>query len=73
MIAQGATLPDSTETASGAIRVPSLHLTDFDEEQPKADGHQVAEAESLTLTNMQNHSQTMIVLPAASTTSSSLG
>jgi hypothetical protein len=64
MIAQGASFGTAASAAAAsAIRVPPLQL---DVETAKV----AANAESLTLTNMENHSQTMIVLPASAAAAS---
>ena len=71
MIAQGATLP--VQSAGTEIKVPRLS-SEFNTvpENVIDSKHAGNQVESLTLTNMENHSQTMLVLPATHTSSSSI-
>ena len=69
MIAQGATLP--VQSAGTEIKVPRLSSEFNTVPENVIDSKHGNQVESLTLTNMENHSQTMLVLPAAHTSSSS--
>ena len=73
MIAQGATLPVQQSTSNSlisgtGIKIPRLSSEFSTTTEELIDSKQSSQVESLTLTNLENHSHTMLVLPTANNT-----